>query len=293
LAEGNSVAGIDNLAYGLRSQIPAGVHFYEADIRDKDLHHLFAANDVIFHLAAKNCISDCQADPVDTASVNVTGTVNVFEAARQTHAAKVVYAESSALYEGSSIFPTPESEVHPESFYAVSKLATMAFAGAYQRYFGLRTTALRYFCVYGPRQDYRRAIPPVMSAFIIRMMRGETPVIFGTGEKRRDFIHVDDVNDFHLRCIVDSRTDGRVFNLGSGKNYSVRQVYQQVARVLGTTIAPVYRPDLPGEAQHTLADISSAKDLGWEPRVTLERGLASFIDYYRSSGLPELPVAAS
>jgi UDP-glucose 4-epimerase len=293
MAEGNSVAGIDNLAYGLRSQIPAGVQFYEVDIRDSALHKLFAANDVIFHLAAKNCISDCQADPVDTASINVAGTVNVFEAARRAHAAKVVYAESSALYEGSSIFPTPESEVHPESFYAVSKLATMAFAGAYQRYFGLRTTALRYFCVYGPRQDYRRAIPPVMSAFIIRMMRGETPVIFGTGEKRRDFIHVDDVNDFHLRCIVDSRTDGRVFNLGSGRNYSVREVYQQVAKVLGTTIAPVYRPDLPGEAQETLADISSAKDLGWEPRVTLDRGLASFIDYYRSSGLPELPVAAS
>lgn len=292
LAEGFEVAGIDSLAYGLREQIPAGVRFYESDIRDENLGELLDYDDVVFHLAAKNCISDCQGDPVETASINVTGAVNVFEAARRRGAKKIIYAESSALYEGATVMPTPECEVHPQSFYAVSKLAGMAFAEAYRRHHGMRTTALRYFCVYGPRQDYRRSIPPVMSSFIIRLMRGEAPVIFGTGEKRRDFIHVDDVNDFHLRCIVDARTDGQVFNLGYGKSYSVRQVYQQIVKMLGTTIAPVYLPDLPGEAQETLADISSAKDLGWEPHVTLERGLASLIDYYRSSGLPKL-VAAS
>jgi nucleoside-diphosphate-sugar epimerase len=283
LVDGFEVVGIDNLAYGLREQIPAGIRFYDSDIRDGNLVALLQPGDVVFHLASKNCISDCQNDPVETASINVTGTVNVFESALRAGSEKVIYAESSALYEGAMAMPTPEREVHPQSFYAVSKLANMAFAEAYRRYYGLRTTALRYFCVYGPRQDYRRSIPPVMSAFIIRLMRGEAPVIFGTGEKRRDFIHVDDVNQFHLRCITDSRTDGRVFNLGSGKNYSVREVYQQIAKMLGTTIAPVYRPDLPGEAEETLADISSAKDLGWEPQVTLERGLASFIDYYRSS----------
>lgn len=293
LAEGFEVIGIDNLVYGLREQIPAGVRFYESDIRDGNLAALLRPGDVVFHLAAKNCISECQSNPVETASINVTGTVNVFESARRAGAEKIIYAESSALYEGAMVMPTPEREVHPQSFYAVSKLAGMAFAEAYRRYYGLRTTALRYFCVYGPRQDYRRSIPPVMSAFIIRLMRGEAPIIFGTGEKRRDFIHVDDVNDFHLRCIADPRTDGRVFNLGSGKNYSVREVYQQIATVLGTTIAPVYREDLPGEAQETLADISSAQGLGWEPQVTLEQGLASFIDYYRSRGLPELTVAAS
>ena len=293
LAEGFEVVGIDNLAYGLHEQIPAGVRFYESDIRDANLAGLLRRDDVIFHLAAKNCISDCQSDPVETASINVTGTVNVFESARRAGAGKVIYAESSALYEDVVAMPTPEREVRPQSFYAVSKLAGMAFAEAYRRHYDLRITALRYFCVYGPRQDYRRSIPPVMSAFIIRLMRGEAPVIFGNGEKRRDFIHVDDVNQFHLRCIADSRTDGRVFNLGSGRNYSVLEVYQEVAKALGTTIAPVYRPDLPGEAQETLADISSAKALGWEPQVTLERGLTSFIDYYRSKGLPELTVAAS
>jgi UDP-glucose 4-epimerase len=288
LAEDHEVIGIDNLAYGLREQIPVGVKFCELDIRDRQLWELLRPGDVVFHLAAKNCISDCQDDPVETASINVTGTVNVFEASRRAGAAKVVYAESSALYEGSDVLPTPESEVHPQSFYAVSKLAAMAFAEAFRRYHGMRMTALRYFCVYGPRQDYRRAIPPVMSAFIIRLMRGEQPVIYGTGEKRRDFIHVDDVNDFHLRCISDSRTDGRVFNLGSGVSYSVKEIYQQVAKLLESKTIPAYRPDLLGEAEETLADICAAKALGWQPKITLEQGLASFVDYYRVRGVPQL-----
>ncbi len=288
LGAGYEVSGIDNLAYGLREQVPSGVDFHQLDIRDSGLWQLLRPGDVIFHLAAKNCINDCQEDPVDTASINVTGTVNVFEAARRAHVSKVIYAESSALYEGSGVMPTPEAEVSPRSFYAVSKFAAMAFAQAYQRHYGLRTTALRYFCVYGPNQDYRRTIAPVMSAFIIRLMRGVPPVIFGSGEKRRDFIHVDDVNDFHLRCITDPRTDGEVFNLGSGTNYSVREIYEAIARMLQTNLAPVYRPDLPGEAQETLADITAARSLGWRPRVTLEQGLASFVEYYRRRGVPEL-----
>lgn len=289
LAEGHEVIGLDNLAYGLREQIPGEVKFFEVDIRDQSLSGLLRPGDVIFHLAAKNCISDCQSDPVETASINVTGTVNVFEAARQAGAAKIIYAESSALYEGSVRMPTPESEVYPQSFYAVSKLAGMAFAEAFRRYYGLRTTALRYFCVYGPRQDYRRMIPPVMSAFIIRLMRGEQPVIYGSGEKRRDFIHVDDINDFHVRCINDTRTDGRVFNLGSGVSHSVFEIYQQVAKLLRSSTVPSYRSDLPGEAQETLADISAAETLGWKPKTSLERGLASFVEYYRDRGLPQLP----
>ena len=126
------VLGIDNLFYGLRENIPAGVEFHSRDIRDPRLEELFAGADVVFHLAAKNCISDCQADPIETADINVTGTINVFEAARRAGVRKIIYAESSALYEGSGLLPTPESAVQPESFYAVSKLAGMHFAEAYR-----------------------------------------------------------------------------------------------------------------------------------------------------------------
>jgi nucleoside-diphosphate-sugar epimerase len=279
LAEGFEVVGFDNLAYGVREQIPAGVKFHEVDIRGREIYERFRGLDVLFHLAAKNCIADCQTDPLETSDINVTGTVNVFEAARRADVGKVVYAESSALYEGSSTLPTPESDVSPQSFYAVSKFAGMAFADAYRRFYGLRTTALRYFGVYGPRQDYRRTIPPVMSAFIIKLLRGERPVIYGSGEKRRDFIYVDDVNDFHLRCIDDERTEGEVYNLGTGINYSVREIYDEIATQLGTSIEPEFRPDLPGEAQANLADISAARALGWEPRIDLQEGLARSIEY--------------
>ena len=281
LAEGYEVLGMDNLAFGLRENVPEDVEFYHLDIRDKDMVPLFKGVDTVFHLAAKNCISDCQTDPVETAQINVCGTVNVFEAARRAGVRKIVYAESSALYEGSSIYPTPEKEEKPESFYAVSKLASMYFAKAYERFYRLKFTALRYFCVYGPVQDYRRTIPPVMSAFIIKLLKGERPIIYGTGEKRRDFVYVDDVNDFHLTCIQDDRTNGRVFNIGSGVHYSVREILGKISKMLKIIPNPIYNDDLPGEAQLTLADITEAKSLGWKPKTSLDVGLKRAIEYIR------------
>jgi UDP-glucose 4-epimerase len=146
----------------------------------------------------------------------------------------------------------------------------------------LKNTALRYFCVYGPRQDYRRTIPPLFSAFIIKLLRGKQPTIFGTGEKRRDFIHVDDVNSFHLQCLNDPRTIGGVYNLGSGVNYSVNEIFRFVTDLLQSKIEPLYESDLPGEAFANLADISAAKQLGWSPKIDLVRGLQTSIDFLRA-----------
>lgn len=281
LKEGYNVVGIDDLSSGIREQIPDGVQFHRMDIRSRDIYPIFLDAQHVFHLAAKNCISDCQLDPVETSDINVMGTVNVFEAARRARVRKVVYAESSALYEGSAVLPTPEHATRPESFYAVSKYAGMLFAEAYQRYFDLPMTALRYFCVYGPRQDYRRSIPPVFSAFIIKLLRGEQPTIYGTGEKRRDFIHVDDVNDFHLLCMNDDRTTGNVYNLGSGNNYSVNEIYAIISALLGIDIPPIHKPDLPGEAFANLADIGAAQSLGWNPLIDIESGLLTSVEYIR------------
>jgi UDP-glucose 4-epimerase len=282
VAEGHGVLGIDNLAYGVLEQIPHGVDFRKADIREPDLSEHLMGVDVLFHLAAKNSIADCQADPVEAADINVRGTANVLEAARRSEVRKVVLAETSALYEGSTTFPTPETDVTPRSFYAVSKLGAMHFAHAYERYHGMNLTALRYLCVYGPRQDYRRTIPPVMSAFIIKLLSGERPIIYGDGSKRRDFVFVDDVNDFHVRCISDPRTDGNTYNLGGGRNYSIREIYDAIATILGTSLEPEYRPDQPGEAHENLGDITAARSLGWEPRVGLHEGLERSIVYIRS-----------
>ncbi|MBC5809805.1 MAG: NAD-dependent epimerase/dehydratase family protein [Candidatus Eremiobacteraeota bacterium] len=281
LAAGHRVVGIDNLSYGVREQIPVGVDFRHVDIRNPGLAAHFDGADAIFHLAAKNCILDCQDDPLETADVNVTGTVNVFEAARRAGVNRIIYAESSSLYEGVNVFPTPEGAVAPESFYAVSKAAGMLFAEAYRRFAGMRTTGLRYFCVYGPRQDYRRSIPPVMSAFMLKLLRGERPAIYGSGDKRRDFVYVDDVNDFHLRCLDDPRTEGNVYNIGSGTNHSVAEIYRKIASLLDSQIEPEIRPDLPGEAQTTLADISAARKIGWNPSADMDEGLRRSIDFIK------------
>ncbi len=281
LKEGYEVTGLDNLAYGVKEQIPAGVKFIKGDIRSKDIYPVFKGMDAVYHLAAKNCISDCQIDPVETSDINVTGTVNVFEAAKQAGVKKVIYAESSAIYEGSSKYPTPEEDEKPESFYSASKFAEKIFAEAYVRFHKMNFTALRYFCVYGPRQDYRRSIPPVMSAFIIKLLRGEKPTIYGTGEKRRDFVYVDDVNDFHLLCLKDRRTDGGTFNVGSGENYSVQDIFNAVESILKTGINPEHKADLPGESQLTLADITKAKSLGWKPKTSLKEGLSKSVEYIR------------
>lgn len=279
LDKGYQVVGIDDLSQGVIDQVPEAVDFNEIDIRSPDIYPIFEDVEVVFHLAAKNCINDCQQDPVETSDINITGTVNVFEASRRAKVKKVIYAESSALYENTDVFPTPETELAPKSFYAKSKLCSRQFAKAYEKFHGLNTTALRYFSVYGPRQDYRRTIPPVMSAFIIKLLKGERPIIYGTGEKRRDFVFVDDVNEFHLLAMRDDRTNGKTYNLGSGTNYSINEIFQLIEGILQTGLEPIYKDDLPGEAETTLADITKAKKLGWSPKTDIETGLERMIDY--------------
>jgi UDP-glucose 4-epimerase len=279
------VIGIDSLLAGKLEQVPLGTIFYEMDIRSPKIASLFEGVDTVFHLAAKNCLSDCQKDPVETADINITGTVQVFEAARQQGVRKVVYAESSVFYEGSCLFPTPETEMKPESFYAASKVSSHYFAECYKKYSDLKFTALRYFNVYGPRQDYRRTIPPVMSAFIIDLLKGKAPVIYGSGEKRRDFIYVDDVNRFHLQTIHDQNTDGKVFNLGSGINYSIKEIFTKISTLLQSSIQPIYQSDLSGEALTTLACIKEAQKVGWSPKITLDEGLKQSIQFIRENAL--------
>lgn len=279
--EGYEVVGIDNLSYGLKEQIPAGVTFHNVDIRSKDIYPIFLGIDTVFHFSAKNSIYDCQQDPVATADVNVTGTVNVFMASSLAKVRKVIYAETSAIYEGSQKFPTPEEDEHPESFYASSKLAIKYFSQSFQKFHKLPMVALRYFNVYGPRQDFRRTIPPLMSGIIVKLLKGESPVIYGNGSKRRDFVYIDDINDFHILAMNDDRTNGNTYNLGGGQNYSVLEIFNTVAKILGTNIEPEFKDDVEGEAQENLGDISKASALGWKPKTSLADGLNASINYIK------------
>ncbi|HEV2324142.1 MAG TPA: NAD-dependent epimerase/dehydratase family protein [Terracidiphilus sp.] len=280
--EGHTVVGIDDLSAGILEQVPGEVDFHQVDIRSPKLGSYLKGVDAVFHLAAKNCVSECQLYPYETADVNILGTLNVFECARHAGVKRIIYAESSAIYEGTRTLPTPESDFTPQTFYAISKAADHLFARAYQTFLGMKMVGLRYLNVYGPRQDYRRAVPPVMSAFIIRLLTGQKPLIFGDGTKRRDFIHVDDVNDFHVLCLHSEDVVNRVFNLGSGRNYSILEIYNLICDILGSDVRPQFLPDVPGEAPANLGDIAQARSAGWEPGIDLKDGLAGMVEYIRT-----------
>jgi UDP-glucose 4-epimerase len=279
LDKGFAVIGLDNFSAGTPQNVDQRVRFHQMDIRSNDIYPLFKHADAVFHLAAKTCLPECVRNPLEAASINVLGTLNVLEAARRANAPKFVYADTSAEYEGINEFPTRESEIRPIGVYAASKHGGATFCESYRQLYGIDLTVVRYFNVYGPAQDWRRVIPPVMSSFIIRMLQGERPIIYGTGEKRRDFVYVDDVNDFHLLVLEDQRANGRIFNVGSGTNLSVNEVYHLVEGLLQTGLKPVYKPDLPGEADITLADLTAARSLGWTPRVSVREGLNRTIEY--------------
>ena len=266
LKEGYAVVGIDNLAYGIPQNIPAGVEFHKLDIQSKEIYPLFNGVDVAFHLAAKNDLSACQKDPVETVDINVHGTANVFEAARQAGVKKLVFASSSAIEEG---------ETRLNGFYAISKVTDEHIAKGYREAFGLDFVALRYFNVYGPRQDYRRGNPPIISALMIKLLKGEQPVLYeGFDENKRDFIYVDDINDFHLLCIGDNRVNNKMFRLGTGRAYSMKEIYEAVRSVMGVNVDPVVKPRKPEDTPAvTIADVSDAESVGWMPKTPLEEGL--------------------
>ncbi|MGH7341510.1 MAG: NAD-dependent epimerase/dehydratase family protein [Candidatus Rokuibacteriota bacterium] len=285
--DGHDVVGLDNLSAGVRENVPGGVEFHEIDIRSDAIYALVEGADAVFHLAAKNCLADCLADPVETASVNVAGTANVLEASARAGVRKLVFADTSAEYEGVLTFPSRADRVAPLSVYARSKRAAAMFCEAYAEFRGLAVTAVRYFNVYGPGQDWRRTIPPLMAAFVMKMLRGERPVIYGTGDKRRDFIYVDDVTDFNMLTLTDRRTDGGVYNVGSGVNYSVTEIFAAVEALLETGLRPIHAEPLAGEADVTLADIEAERRLGWAPRVGLREGLERSIANIRETVLGE------
>lgn len=281
LQEGYSVVAIDNLLAGTLENLPQGVDFKKVDVCDSDFSRYLEGAVAVFHLAARNCLDDCAKNPVDTARINVMGTANVLQACVDYKVPHVIYSDTSAEYEGIDEFPSKTDQIRPMSIYACSKRGGALIAEGFKNYYGLNVSTVRYFNVYGPAQDWRRVIPPVMSAFTIKLLQGEQPFIFGTGEKRRDFIHVDDVNRFHLMLVKDKSIQGRIYNLGSGKDYSILEIFEKIESEIRSGIKPLFKPELPGEAFRTLADISETCKTGWSPKVSLEEGIKSFVGYTR------------
>jgi UDP-glucose 4-epimerase len=275
LGAGYDVIGIDNLAYGKEEQIPKGVDFRKLDIRSKDIYPAFEGVEAVFHLAAKNDLIACQNDPVETMDINVHGTANVFEAAKRAGVKKIVFASSSALEEG---------EARLKGFYAISKSACEKIAEGYRAAWGIDYVLPRYFNVYGPRQDYcRLPHPPVMTDFILKAFRNESPVFYeGYERDGRDFIFVDDINDFHLLCLTTDEVNNKLFRVGTGQSSSIKEIWETIKKELGTDLEPVVKPGPEGHIPvMTKAEISGTEALGWHAKTSLEEGLRAQIAFLK------------
>ena len=275
LKAGHEVVGLDDMAYGHPEQIPQGVDLRKGDVRSRDIYPYFAGVDVVFHLAAKNDLIACQEDPVETMDINVRGTSNIFEASRRAGVKKVVFASSSALEEG---------EARLKGFYAISKTTCEKIAEGYRVAWGLNYVLPRYFNIYGPRQDYRRKNPPVVSALMIKVLKNEQPILFeGYENNKRDFIYVDDINDFHLLCVASDSVNNKLFRLGTGVSTSMKEVWEAVKKVSGSSLEPKILPrqahDMPTV---TLADTTEASKVGWKAKTKFEDGLKAQFEYLKS-----------
>jgi UDP-N-acetylglucosamine/UDP-N-acetyl-alpha-D-glucosaminouronate 4-epimerase len=289
LAEGAKVRGLDNLSTGnlgnveeIRSQID----FRQADVLDE--HAIASACqgvDYVFHEAAIPSVPKSVADPIGTNGPNLTGTLNVLEASRKTGVKRVLYAASSAAYGDDPTLPKTEAMLPaPLSPYAVQKLAGEHYLASYARVFGLETVALRYFNVFGPRQDPSSQYSGVLARFISLMLVGETPTIFGDGTTSRDFVYIDNVVSANLLAAKAPAVNvsGKVFNVATGRRTTLLEAYEEVKRITGYSGGINHAPEREGDIKHSLADISLAQQaFGYKVVADLAYGLEQTIAWSR------------
>lgn len=286
---GESVRVLDNLASGHEENL-AGVRdkidFRRADIRDLEaIRPLFAGVDYVIHLAALASVVRSMEDPVETTLVNLNGTLHVLLAARDEHVKRVVMAATAAAYGDHPALPRVETQVpQPLSPYALTKLADEYYGQIFNRYFGLEVVALRFFNIFGPRQDPQSAYTGVLSKFIVAYLRGVTPMIFGDGEQSRDFTYVANVVDATLRACAATAAPGKVINVGTGSSATLNQTIAVLNSIFGADVKPRYTSPRIGDVRHSTADISLARStLGYEPLVAFEDGLRRTVDWLRQA----------
>jgi len=289
VAAGNRVRVLDNFTTGRRENLAhlgGSVEVVEADLRDPAAcREACAGVSLVFHQAALGSVPRSMEDPATSIAVNVTGTANVFAAARDAGVRRVVYASSSSVYGDSDRLPKREGEEgEPLSPYALSKVMGEELARAFGRCFGLETVGLRYFNVYGPRQDPAGPYAAVIPRFFAAALGGEAPLVHGDGEQSRDFTYVADAVEANLKAAAaPASAVGRAFNVAAGRRATVNELAAAVARAVGVAMEPAHGPERPGDVRHSLADLTEARRLlGYAPAWDLEAGLAASAGYYRS-----------
>jgi UDP-glucose 4-epimerase len=285
---GKQVRVFDNLCTGNRenvSRLGGRVEFIEGDLVNRgDVERALNGVEVVFHQAALASVPWSVDAPLDTNAACVTGTVNLLDVARRCGVRRVVFAGSSSAYGDQ---PTPAKNEGllpaPLSPYAAAKMAGELYCQAFTATYGLETVTLRYFNVFGPRQDPKSQYAAVIPKFITQMLAGERPTIFGDGRQSRDFTYIDNVIHGNLLAADAPDAVGRTINVACGESYDLLQLVDGINQALGTRIAPIFEPARVGDVRDSLADITLARKLlKYDPSVGFEEGLKRTLDYYRN-----------
>jgi nucleoside-diphosphate-sugar epimerase len=286
-AQGDEVRILDDLSTGHRSNLDAigGVEFLEGSVCDREtVGRAVSGCDYVFHEAALASVPRSIENPWACNHTNVEGTLNVLVAARDAGVQRVVYASSSAAYGDSELLPKVESmPVNPKSPYAVAKLAGEHYTSAFAQVYGMQTLSIRYFNVFGPRQDPDSPYAAVIPLFISALLDGRPATIHGDGEQTRDFTYIENVVHANLLALRVPRLAGEVINVALGGRMSLNELYASLTAVLRSELEPVHVDPRPGDVRHSQADIEAARRLlGYEAQVPLEEGLRRTVDWYRS-----------
>jgi len=283
IAEGHRVRILDNLCAGRLSNLgyPRQVEFIEGDIRDLESARRAAEGaEVVFHLAALPSVVGSVADPMVCHEVNTTGTLNVLLAARDAGARRVIFASSCAVYGDTQELPIRETTpTRPLSPYAASKLAGEHYCRLFHQLYGLQTVALRYFNVFGPRQDPRSEYAAVVPRFATMILAGEQPTVFGDGKQTRDFVAVQNIVAANLGAAFSPLAPGKIYNVACGERMDLNQLLALIGEITGREVRPRYLPARAGEVRDSQADIEAARrDLGYDAGVPVRRGLQLLIE---------------
>ncbi|HTB14318.1 MAG TPA: SDR family oxidoreductase [Bryobacteraceae bacterium] len=289
LKSGGHVAVIDNLLSGHEknlAEIRDRIDFHNLDIRDAAaIAPVIAGADAVFHLAAIPSVPKSIDEPQPSHEVNIDGTFAVFTAAANGKARRLVYAASSSAYGDGETLPKIETMLpKPLSPYAVQKYVGELYASVFTSCFGLETVSLRFFNVYGPRQDPSSAYSGILSLFMKHLIARTPPTIFGDGEQSRDFTYVDDVAALCLKAANAPGAAGKMFNAGNGGRYTLNQVWSMLQKMEGVDIPAKFGPPRAGDVRHSMADTTLAvAELGHAPQYSLEEGLRKTLDWYKTS----------
>ena len=288
LRDGHAVRVLDNFSSGKRANlaaVQADIEILDGDVRDAATIARAVENvDIILHHAAIASVARSVENPILEHEVNLGGTLRLLDAARAGSVRRLVLASTAAAY-GDDPTPAKKESLtpRPQSPYAISKVSSELYCRVYSELFELETIALRYFNVFGPRQDAGSDYSGVISLFVDRMIEGRQPKIFGDGEQSRDFVFVDDVTDATLAACKTPRAAGEIFNVGCGRSVSINQLVKGLNSILESAIEPEFEAPRPGDLRCSLADISKTTTcLGFNPTISFDSGLEQTVDWVRT-----------